>query len=73
MTWKKYVEGLCGRFGGHKDPLEELKDLKQEADLETYIRDFDIIWNRAEIDERYTLIFFLGGHEIEIKNLVKNV
>jgi hypothetical protein len=71
VTWKEYVEGLCERFGGHKDPLEELKDLKQEGDLETYIRDFDILWNRAEIDERYALIFFLGGLEIEIKNLVK--
>ena len=43
VTWKEYVEGLCGRFGGHKEPLEELKDLKQEGDLETYIRNFDII------------------------------
>jgi hypothetical protein len=39
--------------------------------LETYIKDFDILWNRAEIDERYALIFFLGGLETEIKNLVK--
>jgi hypothetical protein len=71
VTWKEYVEGLCGRFGGHKDPLEELKDLKQKGDLETYIRDFDILWNRAEIDERYALIFFIVGLETEIKNLVK--
>ena len=64
------MEAICGRFGGHKDPLEELKDLKQEGNLETYIRDFDILWNRTEIDERYALIFFLGGLEKEIKNLV---
>ncbi|KAJ6910657.1 hypothetical protein NC652_021345 [Populus alba x Populus x berolinensis] len=63
------LEGIRGRFGGHKEPLEELKDLKQEGDLETYIRNFDIIWNRTEIDERYALIFFLGGLETEIKNL----
>ena len=71
VGWNEYVEAICGRFGGHKDPLEELKDLKQEGDLETYIKDFDILWNRAEIDERYALIFFLGGLETEIKNLVK--
>jgi len=47
------VEAICERFGGHKDPLDELKDLKQEGDLETSIKDFDILWNRAEIDERY--------------------
>ena len=34
------MEALYGRFGGHKDLLEELKDLKQEGDLETYIKDF---------------------------------
>jgi hypothetical protein len=56
VSWKEYVEAICGRFGGHKDPLEKLTDLKQEGDLETYIRDFDILWNRVEIDERYVLI-----------------
>ena len=63
VTWSEYVEAICGRFGGYKDPLEELKDLKQEGELEAYIKDFDILWNRAEIDERYALIFFLGGLE----------
>jgi hypothetical protein len=61
VIWNEYVEAICRRFGGHKDPLEELKDLKQEGNLETYIKDFDILWNRAAIDERYALIFFLGG------------
>jgi hypothetical protein len=37
VLWNEYIEALCCRFGGHKDPLEELKDLKQKADLETYI------------------------------------
>ena len=39
--------------------------------MKNYIKDFDILLNRAEIDERYALIFFLGGLETEIKNLVK--
>lgn len=36
-----YLVGVCigimKRFGRQKNPLEELKDLKQEGDLETYI------------------------------------
>nr|TKR68966.1 hypothetical protein D5086_0000309060 [Populus alba] len=63
VTWSEYVEAICGRFGGHKDPLEELKDLKQDGELEAYIKDFDVLWNRAEIDERYALIFFLVEDE----------
>nr|TKS06826.1 hypothetical protein D5086_0000120230 [Populus alba] len=65
VTWNEYVEAICERFGGHKDPLEELKDLKQEGELEVYIKDFDILWNRVEIDERYALIFFLVEDEEE--------
>ena len=62
-TWNEYVEAICERFDGQKDLLEELKDLKQEGNLETYIKDFDILWNRVEIDEKYALVFFLGGLE----------
>nr|TKS15571.1 hypothetical protein D5086_0000032660 [Populus alba] len=28
-TWEEYVEALCCRFGGQKDPLEELTEHKQ--------------------------------------------
>nr|TKR65765.1 hypothetical protein D5086_0000317890 [Populus alba] len=67
----EYVDALCCRFGGQKDPLEELTEHKQEGDLEGYIRDFDMLWNRAQISEKQALVFFLGGLEVEIKNLVK--
>ena len=71
VTWAEYVDALCCRFGGQKDPLEELTEHKQEGDLEGYIRDFDMLWNRAQISEKQALVFFLGGLEVEIKNLVK--
>ena len=71
VQWSEYIEALCCRFGGQKDPLEELKDLKQKADLETYIQEFDILWNRAKMTERQALVFFLEGLEVEIKNMVK--
>ena len=71
LTWAEYVDALCCRFGGQRDPLEEFTEHKQEGDLESYIKDFDMLWNRAQIAERQALVFFLGGLEIEIKNLVK--
>ena len=71
LTWTEYVDALCCRFGGQRDPLEELTEHRQEGDLESYIKDFDMMWNRAQIAEKQALVFFLGGLEIEIKNLVK--
>ena len=71
VTWAEYVDALCCRFGGQRDPLEELTEHKQEGDLESYIKEFDMLWNRAQISEKQALVFFLGGLEIEIKNLVK--
>ncbi|KAL9337474.1 hypothetical protein Peur_069243 [Populus x canadensis] len=29
ITWEDYVEALCCRFRGQKDPLEELMELRQ--------------------------------------------
>jgi hypothetical protein len=43
----EYVKAICYRFRGQKDPLQELKDFRQIEDLESYIKDFDILWNRA--------------------------
>jgi len=39
--------------------------------LETYIKDFDILWNRSEISEKNALVFFIRGLEVEVKNLIK--
>jgi len=70
-TWEEYVEAIRCRFGGQQDPLEELMKLKQRGNLEEYIQDFDILWNKAEINEKQLLVIFLGGLELEIKNTVK--
>lgn len=71
VTWEEYTEAVCGRFGGHQDPLEELMELRQTCSLETYIQEFDVLWNKADISERQAMVFFIGGLEIEIKNPVK--
>lgn len=53
---------------------EELKDLKQTGSLNTFIQDFDIMWNRAEISKKQAPVFFVGGLEMKIKiKLNKNI
>jgi hypothetical protein len=71
VSWGEYIEALCYRFGGQKDPMEDLIDLKQVGTLEDYIHDFDVLWNKTGIGERQALVIFLGGLELEIKNTVK--
>jgi hypothetical protein len=46
-------------------------ELKQQGELEEYIQEFDILWNKAEMSEKQALVIFLGGLELEIKNTVK--
>jgi hypothetical protein len=70
-SWEDYVEAIYYRFGGQQDPLEELMELKQQGELEEYIQEFDILWNKAEMSEKQALVIFLGGLELEIKNTVK--
>jgi hypothetical protein len=36
-------------------------ELKQRGELEEYIQDFDILWNKAEVSEKQALVIFLGG------------
>ena len=70
-SWEDYVEAICYHFRGQQDPLEELMKLKQQGELQEYIQDFDILWNKTEVSEKQALVIFLGGLEIEIKNTVK--
>jgi hypothetical protein len=68
MAW---VALCCRVWGGGRNLLEKLIELKQKNDLETYIKDFDILWNRSEISEKNALVFFIRGLEVEVKNLIK--
>lgn len=46
-------------------------DGAKASSLEDISQGFDVMWNRAEINEKQALVFFIGGLEVEIKNLVK--
>lgn len=65
------MDALCSRFRGQKNPSEELMELRQVGNLETYIQNFDMLWNRVEVNEKSALVFFIRGLGVEIKNLAK--
>ena len=39
ITWNAYVQALGARFGGlaYEDPMSDLKNLRQEGNLQDYI------------------------------------
>lgn len=65
------MEAFILQVWGIKDPLKELKDFKHNRGMETYIQNFDIMWNRADFSKKEALVFFMDGLEVEIENLVK--
>ena len=65
------MEAISCRFGGQQDPLKAIMELKQQGNLEEYIQDFNILWNKAKINEKQALVIFLSSLELEIKNTVK--
>ena len=62
-----YVAGL----EVDRNPLKELIELKQKNNLETYIKDFNILYNRSKISKKNALVFFVWGLDVEVKNLIK--
>lgn len=52
VSWEEHVEALYYKFGGQTDLIDELIDLKQDGDFESYIYDFDIVWNKVNIGEK---------------------
>lgn len=47
--------------------------MRQMVSLESYIQDFDILQNKAEISKKQALLFFVGRLEIKIKKPSQNV
>ena len=61
VTWAEYVDALCCRFGGSKG--SGTHRTQGGGKLEEYIRDFDVLWNKAQISKKQALVFFLGRGE----------
>ena len=73
VTWEKYVEAICYRFGGQQNPLEELMELKQLEDLKGYIQDFDILWNKAKISKKTSFSYLFGRSGERNRKHSKNI
>lgn len=58
---------------GSEGPIERTHGIKEVGNLETCIQNFDILWNRAEVNEKSALVFFIRGLGVEIKNLAYNL
>ena len=69
-SWGEYVQALRKRFGplAYEDPMAEVKKLKQTGSLEEYLKAFDMLMDKAQLNESQAVSYFLAGlrHEMEM-------
>ena len=53
-TWEEYVIALHKRFGlpAYEDPMADIKKLKQTGTLQEYLREFDLLLNKAQLTKK---------------------
>ncbi|XP_042027275.1 uncharacterized protein LOC121774473 [Salvia splendens] len=68
-----YVSALGARFGAqaYKDPLADLRNLRQSGSLQEYMEAFDELYPRTGIREDQALSFFLSGLVDELQMPVR--
>ncbi|GKB95423.1 transposon ty3-I gag-pol polyprotein [Tanacetum coccineum] len=49
-----------------EDPMMELKNLKQDGNVQSYQEQFEALLNKVELDETHAISLFLGGLKKEI-------
>ena len=69
-SWGEYVQALRRRFGplAYEDPMAEVKKLKQMGSLEEYVKAFEMLMDKAQLNENQAVSCFLAGlrHEVEM-------
>ena len=73
IAWNEYVQALTTKFGVvvYKDSMSELKNLKQEGDIQEYIKSFEQLLNKVNLSAEYTISCFFVGLKDEIQMHVR--
>ncbi|GKB36930.1 reverse transcriptase, partial [Tanacetum coccineum] len=71
-SWELYETAIYKRFGPcYKDPMEEIKNLRQEGTVSDYQDKFEALISRVELTESQAISCFLSGLQQDIGLLVK--
>ncbi|GJW59898.1 retrotransposable element Tf2 [Tanacetum coccineum] len=72
VEWSLYESEILKRFGAcYEDPMEELKNLKQDGSVANYQDQFKVLLGKVELSDQYAISLFLGGLQTDIGLVVK--
>ncbi|GKE06461.1 reverse transcriptase [Tanacetum coccineum] len=72
VEWSLYESEILKRFRAcYKDPIEELKNLKQDGSVADYQDKFEVLLGKVELSDQYAISLFFGGLQTEIGLVVK--
>ncbi|PWA99579.1 hypothetical protein CTI12_AA005680 [Artemisia annua] len=72
VNWELYETEIHRRFGAcFEDPMEDIKNLRQEGTWPEYQFKFEALMSRVELNEQHAISFFVGGLQQEIGLVVK--
>ena len=56
-NWNEYITAMRTKFGSlaYEDPMVKIKKLKQMGSLKNYLREFDVLLDRAQLSESQAL------------------
>ena len=71
--WQEYREAMKARFGvlAYDDPMAEMKKLKQTGSFQEYLKAFEFLMDRAQLNEDQALSCFLAGLRLEVEIMVR--
>ena len=71
--WREYREAMKARFGvlAYDDPMAEMKKLKQTGSFQEYLKAFEFLMDRAQLNEDQALSCFLAGLRLEVEIMVR--
>ncbi|GJR46649.1 hypothetical protein Tco_1314752 [Tanacetum coccineum] len=72
VLWPVYEKEITARFNSvFEDPIVEIKNLKQDGEVNLYQDQFEVLLNRLELTESYLVSLFIEGLKSEISMPVR--
>ncbi|GJX18735.1 gypsy/ty3 retroelement polyprotein [Tanacetum coccineum] len=67
VLWPEYEKEITARFNSvFKDPMVEIKNLKEDGEVKVYQEQFEVLLNRLDLIESYAVSLFIRGLKSEI-------
>ena len=69
IKWKYYTQALGAKFREliYEDPMSDLKNLRQEGNLQAYIENFEQVLHKVNMSPEYSMSCLFAGLKTKIQ------